>query len=408
MKYEYYCIQNHPCMNKANWERMLKANEDLTKAAHVEQFIPSEELNDFHALMTDVLSGFIKEQQQHIGLKVFVEQERNREAEAEMMKKAPTQEQGLEAWGNEIFQGKKFGIILNNLEKYSNPFSVKAAKLAEPLLEMTGLPLGGLATLCFLGNYGFTPFGIHKENRGEEGFLMHFGPGEKVFYTWDTEEYLQMSNGSITHPIEPRFLDKATAYTMKPGDAFFVPSNRFHIAQTEEFSLSMVLDYFNPIEDTFKQKLLAKLSQREAGKGRILETTSWQGEMDAVPISLDHDLESVYQDHILSLRSNGGFIEKTQSIQPSFSFMEDEFVLLKPFQIFYKPKGEKHLNVFVRGHEQVFPDHGNLRLFLDKLNHGDSFGLSDVQSLMPQMDVQEIFMLLSYLQMNGGLEAKTA
>lgn len=392
-------------MNKANWERMLEANEGLTKAVLVKEFIPQEELTQFHILMTDVLGGFIKEQQQHIGLKVFVEQDRDREAEANMMKKAPTLEQGLEAWGNEIFDGKKFGIILNNLEKYSNPFSAKAAKLAEPLLEMTGLPLGGLATLCFLGNYGFTPFGIHKENRGEEGFLMHFGPGEKVFYTWNTEEYLQMSNGSITHPIEQRFLDKATAYTMKPGDAFFVPSNRFHIAQTEEFSLSMVLDYFNPIEDTFKQKLLAKLAEREAGKGRVLEATNWQGEIESVPISLDDDLETVYQDHILSLRSNGGFIEKTQSIQPSFSFMEVEFALLKPFQIFFKQKGEKHLNVFVRGHEQVFPDHESLRLFLDKLNDGESFRLSDVQRLMPDMEVQEIFVLLSYLQMNGGLEA---
>lgn len=392
-------------MNRGNWERMIKANEGLTKAAHVEQFIPEEELANFHALMTEVLSGFIKEQQQHIGLKVFIEQERDRAAEADMMKKPPSEEQGLEAWGNEVFDGKKFGIILNNLEKYSNRFSAKAAKLAEPLLEMTGLPLGGLATLCFLGNYGFTPFGIHKENRGEEGFLMHFGPGEKTFYTWDTEEYLEMSNGSITHPIEQRFLDKATAYHMKPGDAFFVPSNRFHIARTEEFSLSMVLDYFNPLEDTFKQKLIAKLSGQEAGNGKVLQSVNWQGEEVTVPVSLEEDLAKVYQSHILALRSNGGFIEKTQSVEPNFNLMEDAFTILKPFQILYEPKGEKDLNVFVRGHVQVFPNQPNLRSLLDKLNAGESFRLSDVQNLLPNMDMQEILMLLSYLQMNGGLEA---
>ena len=33
----------------------------------------------------------------------------------------------------------------------------------------------------FIGNYGFTPFGVHKENIGEEGFLFHMGPGKKTF-----------------------------------------------------------------------------------------------------------------------------------------------------------------------------------------------------------------------------------
>jgi len=112
--------------------------------------------------------------------------------------------------------------------------------IISPLLKKAGLPLGGLSFLFFMGNYGFTPFGIHKEAKGEEGFLFHLGPADKKFYTWDIEEYNKIEhNAKVFHEVD-EMLPVAKCYELNRKSVMFIPHHLYHIGNTEDFSLILL------------------------------------------------------------------------------------------------------------------------------------------------------------------------
>jgi hypothetical protein len=115
------------------------------------------------------------------------------------------------------------------------------------IIRVNRYAYGGLAFLCFVGNYDYTPFGVHKEILGEEGFLFHMGPNDKTFYIWDTSKFYELSKGEDLCSVSEEVLGEAGhVFILKPGDVLCIPSKKFHIGQTVECSSSMVMDFINP------------------------------------------------------------------------------------------------------------------------------------------------------------------
>ena len=158
-------------MHTNHWDEVWNLTDHMTKPHRQKAMIPKEDLPFLTECYRKVFQGFAKLGQGHLGLKVFIDQQRDYEATQALVDNPPFDHESLEEWGNRIFKGKKFGIILNDIQAYSPELMTYMAGFLRPLLQTAGIPGGGLGLLFFVGNYGFTPFGVHKENVGEEGFL---------------------------------------------------------------------------------------------------------------------------------------------------------------------------------------------------------------------------------------------
>lgn len=64
---------------------------------------------------------------------------------------------------------------MNNNEAFSEQLASRVLKMMSSLLKIAGLPPLGNEITVFIGNYGWTPLGIHKDHTGENVLHFHLG-----------------------------------------------------------------------------------------------------------------------------------------------------------------------------------------------------------------------------------------
>ena len=392
-------------MNSDSWKNFYADSKQFSTPARAQQLISAEDTTEIKLLLIDVLSGFLAKKDIHVGLKTYVNNELRNDMIEKMVSNPPTPEISLENWSQQIFGDQKFGMVLIGLEQYSNSFAEKAAHIVSPLLETAGLPLNGLSFLFFMGNYGFTPFGIHKEATGEDGILFHLGPEHKEFYTWDDPKYNVIEhNTEVFHNISD-MLPKGQTYPLAPGDAMFIPHYVYHIANTPKFSMSFVLDYINPPSDRFENELI-----KEAGEEGLRRHVNYEkpikmdisqsGLANLINLqSIQKKLEITLTRKIAAIKSNGGIGRKSKKTMASLSSIDTGSLKgKKTFPILLDEYDPEKTLVFARGHRLEKKSHTNLSQMITQLNQGDALTLDDIKQLMePSWDLIDIFSFIQEL-----------
>jgi hypothetical protein len=387
-------------MTQKTWIELYEASTHLTKPAHVKALISTENSAEIKQLMLTVIRNFLKKGEVHVGLKTYINKELRNDMTEKMLSQSPTDDDTLESWSQKIFEEEKFGMIFNFLEEYSNTFSEKAATIVHPLLKLAGLPLQGLSFLFFMGNYGFTPFGIHKENIGEEGILFHLGPGKKLFYMWDDPKYNAIThNTQVFHNIE-EMLPKAQCYELEPGDAIYIPHQVYHVANTEEFSVSFVMDYINPPMDTFENELIELTAAEQLNTQRTYQVplqmdssrSSWNALLNSE--SIHKKVEIALQRKILALQSNGGIARKSKIID-QFQFPNQSFSIqgktIFPLLV-DEQSDDDDVVIFARGHRIHKKKHPKLLELIKKMNDQELVSINEIKELLePDWDMIEIY-----------------
>lgn len=392
-------------MNSHTWEFFFNDSKKLTKPAQAKQLISKNDVDEMKLLLTDVLTGFLAKEELHVGLKIYIDNELRNEYIEKMVINPPNIEASLEDWTKQIFNDQNFGIILMGLEQYSNSFAEKSAALVRPLIEIAGLPLNGLSFLFFMGNYGFTPFGIHKDAIGEDGVLFHLGPENKQFYTWDDPKYNAIEHNSKVFRNVSEMLTESQLYELESGDAMFIPHYIYHIANTPKFSLSFVLDFINPPKDRFENELIKETTEEE-----LIQHVEFEKplKLDAPKSVLNDllDMQSIQKKmqialhrKILKLKSNGGIGKKSNRIKSRIPSTESFSIKGKKiFPIYLDAQATNNVLIFARGHRIIKNNHPMLSHLVDELNKGKSITLATLQQLMePSWDLIEIFSFVQEL-----------
>jgi len=392
-------------MKHEAWEKLYEDSLHLTKPAYIKELISQENIEEIKVLILSIIQNFLDKGDVHIGLKTYVNKELRNDMTERMLSFPPSNDDSLASWSRQIFGEEKFGMIFNYLEEYSNAFAEKAANIVSPLMELAGLPLGGLSFLFFMGDYGFTPFGVHKEAVGEEGILFHLGPGNKLFYTWDDPKYNAIEhNTQVFHNVD-QMLPKARCYELKPGDAMFIPHQVYHIANTSKFSVSFVMDFVNPPIDRFENQLI-----KDTGEEMLYGQSNYQ-----VPLrmessrtecnkllnheSIQKKIEIAFQRKILALKSNGGILRKSKS-KSGFQLPNGSFSIkgIAVFPLYIeKPTNDKDL-IFARGHRVIKKHHPSLSEIVKKLNEGESLKIEIIREILePHWDLIETYSFIGDL-----------
>ncbi|MAP81087.1 MAG: RNA methylase [Aequorivita sp.] len=400
-------------MKSSPWHLFYKDSNYFKNPASAKQLLNKNDISSLKLLLIEVLNRFFeKKEELHIGLKVYVNNNLRNDKIQQMAAHPPKPGESLETWAKQIFGSEKFGIVLIGLEQYSNNFSEKIAAIIRPLIATAGLPLNGLSFLFFMGNYGFTPFGIHKEATGEDGILLHLGPEDKEFYTWDDPQYNAIKhNSKVFHDIH-KMLPQAKLYYLKPGDAMFIPHYVYHVANTAKFSVSIVLDYINPPKDYFENDLLKLAAEAQIElTNTYMNPISLNASLNEITNIIEIDglkkkLEITLQRKLMCLRSNGGIGKKSNKGTVALPHTESFAVIGKSvFPILWKVLSSEKALVFARGHQITIANNPGVAPLLARLNKGETLTFSDVKEILePKWDLIAILSFLQELLMIDAVE----
>jgi hypothetical protein len=395
------------------WQELYRQSDKLTRPTSKDQLLLEENCEQIKESIKDAFLYFLENGELHKGIKVYIDGVLKSGMAEKMSLSKPSSEESLEQWAKRFFGEKRFGLIFNSLESYNNQLPAQMVSQIKPLLDTAGLPLGGISFLFFMGNYGFTPFGIHKEAIGEDGFLFHLGPASKTFYTWDTPEYNGMEHNTIVFKEVEKMLPDAESYVLKPGSVMFIPNDVYHVANTETFSLSLVMDFINPSQEELEIQLAAEIAAEKSTSkaSSYLRTASMEtNKVDWIEWIEAERVERLYQKALerkyLRLKSNIGILqpalkEKSTSI-PNADF---SIRLYSDFQLYLYCSLKDEWYVMARGHEIPVKPHSVLLKLLDRLNEGEQISFKDFKEVLEnEWDITDIYGFVSNLSVSAVAE----
>ena len=159
--------------------------------------------------------------------------------ENEVLYTKPLPDEGFEAYVSRATGGHKFGIVVNGAEQWSDPLARLAARVFAPVIEAQGEERSTVEVTLFIGNYGYTPFGIHIDDPYTAVVHFHAGPTTKAMTLFGKEEFHRL-NGAPKNCFEPRKLIPAgRTFAIEAGDVFLLPPHYYHIGSTEGFSVGV-------------------------------------------------------------------------------------------------------------------------------------------------------------------------
>ncbi len=396
-------IDKNNIFNDEWWDTFIKETKNLTQTTVFKNCLTKQDTKEMRNFLVEILRDLSELRTNQYGYRVYEDgvilddTEMNRIYDSPPLKNEP-----LEEWVKRTFGNKKFGMIINEGERFNMELSRKMALRTKPLFNKIGFPKEGVNFSIFIGNYGWTPLGIHQDSAGESVIHFHLGPGPKTMYTWNDEEFRELVNVRTydNHNIQP-LLKYANEFKFEEGDLYFMPTGEFHIGHSDKLSLSVTLWQYNHTKFRFARRIhnmiidqfiknseeLVTPDTNElndiSGMTDVLSTFEFTDEMNN--FSYEELLTDMYRDLRYSIHSNAGYrtspfpkLDKDSVIN-----MEDMLILNTPFKILYRESNDKKkLYIYTRGNKLSLNNFKCMCDVIDKINTGVVLKASSLLELL--------------------------
>jgi hypothetical protein len=328
----------------------------------------------------------------------------------------------VEDWVKRTFGDKKFGMIINEGERFNVQLSDKIALKLAPLLEKTGIPTEGVIFTLFIGNYDSTPLGIHLDLPGKSVIHFHLGPGSKTMYTWDNAEYEALVGEEKYNNKEvKKYLPYANSHPFDEGDIYFMPENTYHVGTQEGLSIAIACWCFNRANYDFAKRLLDIVKEQylqvsplmlKPDRNPLEDTSGADKTIDlyALPedvngLSFKDLLHETYKDLRYTLHSNAGYrtFPFPRKEKPTFE-LTDTIQIAKPYRIQYHRSNTGKLFIYVRGVKTEMKYFSCIETFIDTLNEEKPLTVAELlQTLNPSWDAAVGRHILGILYQHHGI-----
>ncbi|MBB5620723.1 hypothetical protein HDE69_001772 [Pedobacter cryoconitis] len=384
-------------LNRAGWENILHKTANFTAPEVQTNVLESEDRINFRKWIFDVIRHICINKTNAYGFRVYLNSEIvNKDYLTEnVYSHIPAVESDGTQWIEDVFQDQKFGIILNFSEKFSMPMADRLSALIHPLLDHLGVPSNGMHTTVFIGNYGFTPLGIHQDHFGANVIHFHLGPGDKTMYTWEAGlfESLDGKNKPLAE-----LLPLANAYHFEQDDLFFMPWDQYHIGQTDDLSVGLTVWFDNHSNHALAERLLKSITMQMDNEN-LQEITKMQHGIADIDynsveeIFKNHSkiadlpfkdlLKEVFSDFKMALFSNCGWtsipitmeqISDDFKVDENFGLLDNVYVQLPyPFQLYYTRTNAEDITIYARGAKITIRFNPLLEDIINQLNTNEIF-----------------------------------
>jgi len=407
------------------WDNFLEKTKNLTKTTVFKDCLTKEETKEMRESLIDILRDLAERRTGQYGYRVYEDgvvltsKEMNR-----IYDSPPLKDESLDDWVKRTFGDKKFGMIINEAERFNLNLSKKIALKTEPLLNKIGFPKEGVNFSLFIGNYGWTPLGIHQDSAGENVIHFHLGPGPKTMYTWGDEEFRELVDIRTydNHDVQP-LLKHAQEFEFGEGDLYFMPTGEFHIGHSDQLSLSCTFWQYNHTKFRFARRIhnmimdqfikdstelvtpdMNELENMSGVKG-VFSTFEFTDEMD--DFSYKQLLTEMYRDLRYSINSNAGYRTSPfpKPDEDSDIDLNGTYIIETPFKIQYRESNDKiKLYAYVRGHKFSLNNFECIASMLDEINKGEEVNVKNLLGLLNEEWPEEVGLkILSLIYQNHGI-----
>ena len=140
--------------------------------------------------------------------------------------------------------GPHSGMIVNGGLQWSETLQSDVRNATSELVDLYGDQTISVDVTFFIGAYGATPFGVHVDDSSHRTILFNFGPSEKGMAIWNNNE-VHAQFGQVSNISDPECINaKPETYMFGPGQAFVLPSQKYHVGLNASLSTvaALVLD----------------------------------------------------------------------------------------------------------------------------------------------------------------------
>ena len=410
------------------WKGFLKTTEKFSKTTVFKNCISPTEIDTMRVHFMEILRVLANLRTDTFGYRVYVEGKMPRgTAMKEIYDTPPLDGENVTDWAKRLFGDKKFGLIINRGEKFNAELAKIIALKIKPLLEKVGIPMTGINLTLFVGNYGYTPIGIHTDERGENVIHFHLGPGPKTMYTWDKETYESLVGKDVYNnkDVDP-LIPHANQFPFETGDLYSMPWHQFHIGKSEELSVGISLWFNNPTKNKLAQKTLKIITDQYlqesidiippdnnplADLGNIDQAVAlYDFPKDLEDLNFRDFIKMGYRDFRYSLYSNSGFWTKPLDRDCGASFAPTDTIRLEdPFPILYlTSRNEESLYLYIRGTKVEVKNFDCIREMIDLLNERKSLKTKELLAVLDPSWPEEMGeYLLNLLYQHNGIQKET-
>ncbi|MES2118787.1 MAG: hypothetical protein V4578_26705 [Pseudomonadota bacterium] len=396
----------------------MERTGQMSKPAVFPACLTPEQTARLRRCVLDIVAEVAREHQETYGYRLWLDGRQSEDLTAHFAAH-PTPDEDLETWVARAFGDKKFGIILNRGEKFSQQLSRSIAFALQPLLERIGMPSEGFLFTIFIGNYDMTPLGIHKDLPGKSVMHFHLGPGAKTIYTWEDDDYAcppeQRQNNMTPGP----HLATATRHTFQEGEIYFMPENKFHLGTQDGLSIGVACWCNNRSSYDFGAQLMQWVRRKYLQPSDVMLKADKNGLDDISAVeqtialfdfpeqSTVKDLmRDAYKDHKYAMYSNGGFRNAplpntaVAALGPASVVQIEE-----PYRFYHYLEADGgQLVLYVRGTRIALRHRPGVIALLEALNGGARLSLDAVHALLgAEWPVASVHYLLKLLHRHHGI-----
>ena len=278
--------------------------------------------------------------------------------------------ESIQDWGRRIFEGKRYILIIDCIERFSDRFSSHFAKLITPYLEGLSSEEVSYRITLFIGNSGYTPFGAHVDLTGLDVTHFHLGPGKKSMILWEKNQFQKLSNSEEKNCYEfEKYLPHAKRYELQKGDVLFFPTDKYyHIGEYHEFSIATAVGVLKESPGSFYKKAMSIWNKdiQESILSKINDSAQMS---DQIPENIRNTtVIEIIEDYKRKKESNL-FMHNRPVLKKlvSIFLIGKGIQLIVPFKIVLSPENE----VYSRGRKLDFALDNDSKLITKQLNKGD-------------------------------------
>lgn len=192
-------------------------------------------------------------------IRVYVDGNLNLSAYSDIIKSSPHKNEDVNTWLSRVINSKRYGLVINGIEKWSAEIQDIAFKLVQQIRQSLGEDNTNITISLFIGNYGFTPFGIHLDDPYSSTIHLHLGPAAKAMYLWDDDMFNKQGGKENCFHAE-KIKDTAMCFSIESGDFFVLPPNYWHVGEALSFSIAITITIVKETEDSLINMAIKKSS----------------------------------------------------------------------------------------------------------------------------------------------------
>lgn len=402
-----------------NHETLIGDTRELAEPVHYPRFFSEAPCRTSD--VTEVLRAFCKVPPKSLILRVYQDGGNFSSEQARVLASPPADGESLASWWQRMWRKKPTALVLNGVERFHEGLCRRVAALLRPVLAARGIPVGGIDIALFIGDYGYTPFGVHADP--DPAFLIPVGSAVKTLSVWSPSVFRKRAGTRDVSFDLATLLPEAQSFALAEGSLFFLPAGHFHIGRNDGLSVTMTVSLGEVSRRALAKKALRAVLERSLltlpatdlafgdcapSNQRLIDEAVALVEGAAAAGTTAADwLRAGADAYCLSMLSNGGFrLSPLERQEPAVSLRGRTIAGAAPFQIKYQLLGDGRMALFVRGACVTIKANPELPAVIDRINEGRLLGVSEIVTALGRRWTEGATLHVLALMSNlGGIEA---